>query len=66
LLSNPADLFGGSFGFLLDRAHVLRVLLSNPADLFGGSFGFLLDRAHVLRALFSNPSSARRNAPFHG
>jgi hypothetical protein len=28
LVWNPADLFGGSFGFSLDHAHALRALLS--------------------------------------
>jgi hypothetical protein len=31
-LSNPADLLGGSFGFLLAHEHAQHASLSNPAD----------------------------------
>jgi hypothetical protein len=39
LETNPADLFGGPFGFSLQRE---RDTSENPADLLGGSFGFSL------------------------
>jgi hypothetical protein len=46
-LSNPVDLFGGSFGFSLDYSHAQRALLSNPADLVGGSFAEFLENLVV-------------------